>query len=249
MTSTPARLVEPKILFLDIETAPIMAAIWQPYEANAVWVERDTFILAFAAKWSHKKQVKTWALPDYSLYRRDKFDDRSLIKDLWGLLDEADVVVAHNGDAFDIKKINARFIVHKLNPPTPYKTIDTLKISRQAAKFDSNKLDNIGRYTGEGRKIPNTGAALWRGCYWGDSKSWRAMRRYNAQDVLLLESVYHRLRPWAKSHPVLTAYAPRLKIACPTCLSGDVHRRGWRVAKFKKSPRFQCQGCGHWFSQ
>lgn len=248
MTSAPT-VRDPKILFLDIETAPIMAAIWQPYEANAVWVERDTFILAFAAKWSHQKRVETYALPDYSLYKRDKFDDKNLIKDLWNLLDEADLVVAHNGDAFDIKKINARFIVHKLNPPTPYKTVDTLKISRAAAKFDSNKLDNIGRYTGEGRKIPNTGAALWRGCYWGDPKSWRIMRRYNAQDVLLLERVYHRLKPWAKSHPILTAYSPRLKIACPTCLSEDVQRRGHRVAKFKKYPRFQCQGCGHWFSQ
>src|SRR6185369_13287900 len=110
-------------------------------------------------------------------------------------------------------------------------TIDTLKAARRAFKFDSNKLDNIGRYLDEGRKIPNTGAALWRGCVEdGDPKSWRTMRRYCKQDTELLARVYERVKPWMVNHPNMNLYkAVRDRppgIACPTCESTKTQRRG-----------------------
>jgi DNA polymerase III epsilon subunit-like protein len=74
-------------------------------------------------------------------------------------MDEADLICAHNGDAFDIKKINSRLIVNGFKPPSPFKTIDTLKIARRVFKFDSNKLDNIGRYLSRGPEDPQH----WRG--------------------------------------------------------------------------------------
>lgn len=236
----------PKLLFVDIETAPILAAVWQLYDANAVYVERDTYIMSFAARWGHEKRTKTFALPDYRGYKRDRHNDKSLCGDLFKMLDAADVVIAHNGDAFDIKKINSRLIVNGFKPPATYKTIDTLKIARKVFKFDSNKLDNLGRYLGEGRKIPNTGAALWRGCVNGDEKSWKKMRRYNAQDVDLLVRVYERLKAWAPNHPDLRLYDGRP--GCPACLSTNTMRRGFNVALKRKTERLQCRDCGHWFT-
>lgn len=236
----------PRVLLIDIETAPILAAIWTIHEAEAIWVERDTFILSFAYKWLGGR-TKTCALPDYTGYRKRKHDDKNLVHDLWGLLDEADVVVAHNGDAFDIKKINSRLAVHGFKPPSPFKTVDTIKIARNVFKFDSNRLDNLGRYLKEGRKLPHTGAKLWRDCVNGDRRAWATMRRYNAQDVELLERVYNRLKPWSKSHPNLALYKDRP--GCPVCESPNVQRRGFNVAKKRKTPRFQCRACGHWFSK
>jgi uncharacterized protein YprB with RNaseH-like and TPR domain len=239
----------PKILFIDIETAPIMGLSWQIYDTNLMHVLEPTFMLCFAYKWLGKSKVHTKSLRDYPGYTKNKKSDKALVKDLWELLDEADVVVAHNGDAFDIKKTNARFLVHGLQPPTPYKTVDTLKIARRHFKFDSNKLDNIGGYLNLGRKLPHTGKHLWLGCMNGDDAAWDVMCRYNAQDVRLLELVYDRLKAWSPSHPILTAIAPQKQTACPTCLSFNVQRRGWRVNKVKKVPRFQCQGCGTWFAR
>jgi hypothetical protein len=236
----------PRIAFIDIETAPMIIAAWTPYEANAVWVERDTFINSFAVKWSDRKSIKVYALPDYSGYQRNRFSDKKIARDLWRTLNDADIIVAHNGDAFDLKKINSRLAVHGLNPPAPYKSIDTLKISRQSCKFDSNKLDNLARYFGIGRKLPNTGADLWRRCDAGDMKAWRTMRRYNAHDVWLLEQVYYKVRPWAKSHPDLRLYADAP--GCPKCLSKNVQRRGVSVARARKYQRFQCSDCGSWHS-
>lgn len=215
-------------------------------EASAVWVERDTFILMFSYKWAHEKTVKTCCLPDFRRYSRHKHDDKDLCGVLYHLLDQADIICAHNGDAFDIKKINSRLIVNGFSSPSPFKTIDTLKIARRSFKFDSAKLDNIGRYLREGRKIPNTGAALWRGCVEGDKKSWATMRKYGKQDTALLERVYHRLKSWAPNHPNMNAYSGG--VGCPTCESENVQRRGTQVKLNSRRQRFHCQDCGAWFS-
>jgi hypothetical protein len=241
-----AVLSAPKLLFVDIETAPILAAVWQLYDTNAVYVERDTFILSVAARWGDQKRTKTYALPDYPGYKRDKFSDKSLCKDLFDMLDKADVVIAHNGDAFDIKKINSRLIVNGFRPPSPYKTIDTLKIARKAFKFDSNKLDNIGRYLNRGRKLTHTGADLWRRCVAGDPKAWAKMRRYNARDVDLLVDVYEEIKAWAPNHPDLRLYDGRP--GCPVCLSVNTRRRGFNIALKRKTERLQCLDCQHWFT-
>jgi hypothetical protein len=236
----------PRIAFIDIETSPIIGAVWTMFDTNVIWTERDTYIMCFAVRWNDEKRTRTYALPDYKRYTRDRHDDKDLCKDLFKVLDRADIVVAHNGDAFDIKKINSRLLVHGYKPPSPYKTIDTLKFARRTFKFDSNKLDNLGRYLGEGRKLPHTGAALWRGCLAGDARSWKVMRKYNGQDVDLLAGVYERLKAWAPSHPDLRVWDDCT--GCPTCKSTNVQRRGFNVAKTRKSERFQCQDCGAWFS-
>lgn len=241
-------MADAKVLFIDIETAPVILASWatRPPYAGAVYVLRDTYILMASYKWSHERAVKVVSLPDFSRYRRNKHDDKDLCGALHKLLDSADIVVAHNGDSFDIKKINSRLITNGFSPPSPYKTIDTLKISRAAFKFDSNKLDNIGRYLKEGRKLPNTGAALWKSvCEDHDPKGWQAMRKYCRQDTSVLAAVYERIKPWAKTHPNMTLYGGK---GCPTCGSENTNRRGVMVKISVRRQRFQCRDCGHWFS-
>ena len=244
----------PKLLFLDIETSPILITSWslRPPHASAVYVLRDTYILMISWKWGHQKKVHTAALPDFPRYRRNRHDDSALCGVVHHLMDQADIVVAHNGDAFDIKKINSRLITNGFQPPSPFKTIDTLKAARRAFKFDSNKLDNIGRYLNEGRKIPNTGADLWRGVVEdGDPKAWRIMRRYCKQDTELLARVYGRVKPWMPTHPNMNLYkAVRDRppgVQCPTCESTNTQRRGIHVRLKTRCHRYQCQDCGSWF--
>jgi hypothetical protein len=235
-------------LFIDIETAPILMASWsmRSPDASAVWVERDTYLLMASYKWAHEKTVKTACLPDFPRYKRNKYDDSALCGVLHRLMDEADIICAHNGDSFDIKKINSRLIVNGFGPPSPYKTIDTLKIARRVFKFDSNKLDNICRYLKLGRKIPTTGAALWRGCVNGEPAAVRTMRSYCKHDTELLVGAYELLRPWAANHPNLTIWTDQS--GCPVCKSVRVQRRGVMVRTNVKRHRYHCQDCGHWFA-
>jgi hypothetical protein len=238
--STPA-----KILLVDIETAPSLGWVWQKWEANVLDFKSDWYILSFAYKWAHESTVHVYGLDDFAGYKRHPENDKALSKKLWKLLDEADIVVAHNGDAFDLPKINTRFLTHQLPPPTPYKTIDTLKIARKVFAFDSNKLDDLGRYLGVGRKIPNTGFHLWKGCMSGDPESWRKMKEYNGHDVELLEKVYYLVRAWDKGHPNVNQ--GQLE-ACPKCSSTNVQRRGFEYTLLRKKQRYQCQNCSGWWA-
>lgn len=240
---------KPRILYFDIETAPCLGWAWGIWEQNLIDLKKSWYVLCFAYKWDGEKRIHTKALPDYRGYKKDTECDRALTKDLWKLFDEADIIVAHNGDRFDVKKSNARFAFHGLKPPTPYKTIDTLKIARRNFAFLSNKLNDLGAYLKVGRKLPHTGWSLWRGCMLGDAKSWRLMRRYNARDVELLEKVYQRLRPWHTTHPNLNAYKEKPNpLACPVCESVHTRKGGFNVSKVRKVQRHICQDCGHWFT-
>lgn len=236
---TPAR-----ILLLDLETAPSLGWVWQKWETNVIDFHTDWYILSIAWKWADERRVHTLGLCDFPGFRKRPEDDESLTKVLWNLLNTADIVVAHNGDGFDLPKACTRFISHSLPPPAPYRTVDTLKIARSRFKFDSNKLDDLGRYLKLGRKLPHTGFHLWKGCMSGDAKSWRLMKRYNGQDVVLLEKVYFLLRAWHPTHPSVAQGAAG---ACPKCASLNVHRRGFSYTTFRRKQRFLCLDCNGWF--
>lgn len=154
-------------------------------------------------------------------------------------MDSAEVIIAHNGDSFDIKKINCRFIIHKINPPSPYKTIDTKKVAKRVAAFDSNSLNNLGLDMGEGEKIQHRGFSMWEGCMAGNRRDWADMKKYNKQDVDLLEKVYLRLLPWITNHPGHTS-------GCESCGSDRLQSRGEVATRRGNFRRFQCQDCGGW---
>lgn len=241
----------PKIAYLDIETAPGLGWAWTTYETNIIDWQSSWFILCFSVRWAHETSTRTYALPDFPGYRKHRENDKALVQKLWKVLDEADIVIAHNGDRFDIKKANARFVFHGLTPPSPYKSIDTLKIARSKFRFDSNRLDSLGGYLRLGRKKVHTGFALWKKCMDGDLPSWATMKSYCARDVKLLYDVFHRLRPWATNLPNLNLYKDgneEGKCSCPTCQSENVQKRGVLILRALKRVRYHCQNCGAWFS-
>src|ERR1700676_2529674 len=105
----------PKTLLLDIETSPNLGYVWGKYKQDVIRFNKEWYILCFTAKWLGDKKLITCCLPDFTaLYAKDPDNDLGVITHLWKLLDEADIVVAQNGDEFDLKKINARFAVHNM---------------------------------------------------------------------------------------------------------------------------------------
>lgn len=233
----------PKILFFDLETAASRGEYFdRSKEYNIVRVTQDWFILMFSYKWLDEKTVHTESLWDYG-YNPKKPDDWAVVEKLWLLFNQADVVVAHNGDNFDMKKSNTRFVVHGLKPPSPYRQIDTKKIAKKYFGFESNKLDELGRQLGLGRKLETGGYALWEGCRDGDPASWKTMAKYNKQDVVLLEQVYLRLRGWHKTHPNLSFFT-RNHAECTICHSEDIKRDGLEYYRGAVAQRYQCNDCG-----
>jgi len=233
---------EAKILLLDIETSPILGYTWGKYEQNVLDIVQDWQILSFSAKWLGDKKIVTKAIPDYKSANNPT--DYYLAHDLARLLEEADVVVGHNCDEFDIKKINARLTYWKIKPPSSYKTIDTKKVAKSSFGFTSNSLTDLGQYLGLGKKVETGGFGLWKGCMAGDKKAWKKMKEYNEQDVILLEKIYLHFRPWIKNHPTLGLYSKDGRETCPKCGGKKLEKNGLRITRTRKYQRYRCQNCG-----
>ena len=230
-----------KILFLDIETFPNIAYVWGKYQQDVIRYTQQSCIATYAAKWQGGK-VFAGSLPEFDNYVPGSYDDSKLIDQLWALLDEADIVVAHNGDNFDVRTCKARFVFHGMTPPSPFRTVDTKKVAKSVGRFNSNALNDLGDLLFNDKKI-KTDFDLWQGCINGDKKSWNQMVRYNKKDVLLLEKLYLRLLPWIPNHP---NQAVSGKPSCPKCGSQNIMYKGYRCTQTRQYRQFVCRHCGGW---
>lgn len=239
-----------KILLFDIENAPSSAYIWSLYQevVSEDMLGVPWYILCWSAKWLGSKEVMSSALIDFpSEYKKNPENDKLALKKLWALLDEADIVIAHNGKQFDVRKINARFIMNGMPPPSPYKVVDTLLAARQYFFFTSNKLTDLGKYLKCGEKMETGGFKLWRDCMAGNKKAWRKLVKYCRNDILLLEKIYLKLRPYILNHPATNIYGAGENGACPRCGSKSATRQGFSYTATAKYQRFRCNKCYGWF--
>lgn len=233
----------PRILIFDIETAPNLAYVWGQYEQNVIDHVREWTMLCFCYKWVGEREVH--AVSNWHDYGTTT-DDTHLVVRLWELFDEADIVIAHNGDKFDIKKANSRFVQQGLGAPSPFKTVDTKKVASRYFAFNSNSLDNLGEHLGLGRKIKNEGWEMWEGCIAGEQKWWDKMIRYNKQDVRLLEKVWRTLQAFESNGPNLAALTG--ESVCPKCGADAKHlqSRGEAITQHLVYKQYHCQKCGSW---
>jgi hypothetical protein len=175
-------------------------------------------------------------------------NDKELLKGIWELLNTADIVISQNGISFDSKKLNARFLLNGITPPSPYKHIDTLRIARKHFALTSNKLEFMtGKLCTKYKKQSHKkypGFELWKECLAGNLDAWKSMEKYNKYDVLSLEELFHKLQPWDNSIN-FNLYTPDLLNKC-NCGSEKFQRRGYSYTTTGKFQKYQCLGCGAW---
>lgn len=234
----------PKILFLDIETAPMTVYTFQ---LKTDYISPDniitpTFIICWAAKWFEEEQVFSGVISSKEIKTHD---DKRICVSIHELLNKADLVVAYNGDRFDFPKLNYRFIIHGLLPPSHYRTIDPLKSMRSQFRFDSNKLDFVNGELGIERKL-HTDFQLWKDCMAGDVDALARMQDYNKNDVVILEQNYLKIRPWMRSHPNMGTYYDWEGEICKVCGSKNVREvlDKYQFTAVSKFSLYRCNDCG-----
>lgn len=205
----------PKILIFDLETAPMQAFVWGRWKQNIALNQTisEWFIICWSAKWLYSSEVMGDVLTSEEALNED---DSRVVKSLWNLINEADIVIAHNGNKADIPWMNTRFIINNLTPPKPYFSIDTCLVARKQFNFSSNRLDALATYFNLSNNKLDTDFTLWRDCIKGNKEALHYMLEYNKMDVKVLEEVYLRLRPWIKNHPNISNILSS-RHSCPFC--------------------------------
>lgn len=233
----------PKILIFDIESSPSITYTFGRFKVNISidQVIQDPIMLTWSAKWLYSTEIMNDKITPEEVLN---FDDKRIVKSLWKLVDEADVVIAHHGDNFDLPLLNARAIINGLKPFSQTKSVDTKKVASSQFRFPSNKLDALGTYFRVGNKI-KTDFDLWKNCLLGKQSAIDEMSIYNDMDVILLEEVYLKLRPYIKTHPNLVMYIDSIKPICSCCGSEDLIKESKSyVTNTAKYDQFRCNKCG-----
>lgn len=226
-----------KTLYYDIETSPNLC---YSFGTRNVFIANNQIVqasrmLCFSAAWEGEK-------PGFWSEWDDGRDE--MLAAAWSLLDEADVVVAYNGDSFDTKVVNGELAL--VGPYSPFQSIDLYKVVKANFRLHSHKLENVAKHLGVGSKVSHEGFSLWSKVLDGDPKAQATMKKYCIQDVALLPRVYAKLQPWIKTHPNVALYNG--VDGCPNCGGQDLEKRGFRYTRIAKFQRFRCSDCGAWSS-
>lgn len=234
----------PRVLLLDVETKPIRAFVWDIWNINVGLnqIEEDWSILSYAAKWLNEDKVF------YEDVRKEKdyTNDKKIMKGIWELLDQADVIITQNGKSFDEKRLKARFIKHGMSPPSSYRHIDTKRLAKKHFHFTSFGLEYMAKYLGtKHQKLSHAkfpGQALWTECLKGNKEAWNEMETYNKYDVIVLEELYHKLAPYDNSIN-WNVFVPDCEHRC-SCGSTEFRNKGYAYTQTGQFRRFLCKECG-----
>ena len=231
----------PKILIFDIETSPMISYHFGMWNINVSLdqVIENPIMLTWSAKWLFSPDVLCDRLTVDEVIDRD---DSRISMSIWKLMNEADIIVAHYGDKFDIPTLNVRFLINGLDPVSTVTSIDTKAIASKNFRFPSNKLDALAIYFGFSKKL-HTDFMLWRRCMEGSDDALAEMLTYNKRDVTLLEEVYLRLRPFAKGHPNVGLYLEATEPVCSHCGSSELHYESQYYTQTAKYDVYRCS-CG-----
>lgn len=237
------------MVFYDIEVSYILGAAWELYDTNIVKVLRDPYIMSVAWQWLGEDEIHVKTLRDFEGYETNRHSDKQLAQFIRDeIFDKTEIIIAHNGNAFDQKWCYGRFAVHNIPPPSPSQYIDTMLICKKNFKLPSYSLNNIAKYFGIEEKLSTGGIDLWVDCIENNySDAWDRMKRYNRQDVNVLREVYLHIRPFITNHPNLNTVDGTTK-NCPNCSSLDIHKRGFYNKGITRRQRYCCTSCKAWSS-
>lgn len=229
-----------KIILWDIETSWVKAYTWNLWPQNGIPhnnIIEDWSILCGAWKELGSDKVHAVAVSKVG-------DDKEVVQKLRDVLSDASIIIGHNGDKFDIKKLNARLIYHGLEPLAKIQSVDTLKEVKKIASFTSNRLDYLSKFFGGEGKLHNS-PSLWVDVMNGNKKALKEMVIYNKVDVDVLEKVYLKLRPYMKAHPhVGVLKGEDRNCSCNKCGSKNIKKNGLRfTAAGIKKQEIKCKKC------
>jgi hypothetical protein len=212
-----------KRLFYDIETSPNIGFFWSAsFKANIPHqnIIKERAIICISYKWEGHKDIQTLTW--------EKGCDKAILSAFMEVAMQANEIVGHNGDNFDEKWIRTRCLVHGIQCPPKLNSLDTLKKARTHFRFNSNRLDYLGKLFFDAGK-DSIGWEDWVAIVLrNDEDALQRMVTYCERDVRLLEDVFHRMQPYVHSNTHAGAATGHGRYSCPACGSENIGTNGTR---------------------
>lgn len=232
-----------KILYFDIETTLAKSYHWGQWQQNLSVKQQiqESHMLSHAWAWGDGEVYSSVLTPEEVLNQ----DDERIVYEIWSLLDNCDVVVAHNGKRFDVKKVNGYFLKYGLPKPSSYKVIDTLEIAKKHFNLPFKSLEYLAKFLNVELKQDSGGIQTWIDCDRGDPEALATMEFYNRGDVVTLREIHNKLKGWDNNGVNIALYNDNHDALCTHCGSDDI---SVITDKFAYTPQrkyqlFRCNSC------
>ena len=234
----------PRVLIFDIERVPAWTKplpVWDMQSLKYKYLTPDDIeswgrTICLAYRWFGEARIHFIA--EWQEGRE------AFLQKAWDLVNEADIVVGHNMQDFDLPHLEGEWVLEDMGLPSPVKVFDTLKVIRKHGNLENNQLDTLDKRFGFSGKSDKYRISMAMDAVNGDEKAQRKIELYNKGDIRATQRVYLRLRPLGRQN--LGVYVDGDNPVCPHCTSKKVQRRGVQVTALGRYPRFHCQGCGGW---
>ena len=232
-------------LLWDIETSQNIGVFWRSGHRITIRPEdiiHERAIICIAYKWEFEKKV--------NCLEWNRGCDKKMLKKFMKTALQADEMIAHNGDKFDIRWFNGRCLIHGLDIAPKWKTVDTLAISRSNFSLNSNTLAYLARVLGVSRKGNPGGAETWKKILLENCPtSMRKMTKYCMQDVKVLEDVWHKIKGYHKPKSHAGVLMGGEKWTCPWTGSENVVKSKTRTtAAGTVQHQMQCKDTGAYYT-
>ena len=231
-----------KRLFFDIETSPNVVYSWRIGYNLVITPDNiidERKIICISYKWENDDKIHTLT------WDKNQCDKKMLSKFI-EVANQADELIAHNGDRFDIKWIRTRCIFHRVPMFPHYRTLDTLKKAKSGFNFNSNKLDYIAQFLGVGAKVKHSGFDMWIKVMKGDADAMKEMVHYCEGDIIVLEDVFLTMQNYIKPNTHAGVLGNNLKYSCNCCGSENVELLKNNVTTMGTIKRLMsCLSCGN----
>ena len=183
-------------------------------------------------------------------FKKDHRDDYHVVKTMYEVLSNVDIIVGHNSSKFDWPKLNYKFTKYGFPAIDEPVHIDTLKAARKYYRATSNSLYYLAKEFGVEMKEDLPKGVMHKaddGCV----KSLKRLVKYNKQDIKSGATLYFKMMPYIKNHPDIRRIMGVIKTPgegqklnqCGSCGSKNVISHGIRVTKLGKYRRIQCKDC------
>ena len=232
-----------KILYFDIETTLAKSYHWGQWQQNLSVKQQiqESHMLSHAWAWGDGEVYSSVLTPEEVLNQ----DDERIVYEIWSLLDNCDVVVAHNGKRFDVKKVNGYFLKYGLPKPSSYKIIDTLEIAKKHFNLPFKSLEYLAKFLNVELKQDSGGIQTWIDCDRGDPEALATMEFYNRGDVVTLREIHNKLKGWDNNGVNIALYNDNHDALCTHCGSDDISviTDKFAYTPNRKYQMFRCNSC------